>query len=403
MSETGLRILAIRRDGGSYRLFDVDPSDDEGIARIAVITGALDRTTSELAWACDLIAVATPARVVVTDTVLARSSLAARSGLRSGDVLDAPQLEAHGLAPLRIDLDARPARDQLQSLVDPIVSLIRSRPPIALRPRATSAAIACEWHAIERCVTLRLPKSPLPCFTIPVLEELDALFTLWRRDGIDADALILAGASPTTFSMGGDLATIADLARRRDLATLRHYARLSVQVVHDLWTGLDRGIVTVAAVEGEALGSGFEAVLACHAAVAAPTASFAFPESRFGLFPGMGATSLLGRRNSQELAEHLILTRRRIAVEEALRLGFVDHMAEDACPVTTARRLFGRADPRASESITASLDRRRALPRYDLAEALTVVDMWVEAVLALSESNIKEIERIARVQSRRKR
>lgn len=260
-----------------------------------------------------------------------------------------------------------------------------------------------EEDAATRTLTVRLTNAGVPSFTIALLEALDALFARWRAEDVPADALIFASATPATFSMGGDLATIAALARTRDRATLHHYAHVSARVVHALWTGLGRDLITIGAVDGKAFGSGFEAIVACTLAVAAPGARFAFPEARFGLFPGMGATSLLGRRASPALAESLILSGRHLTAPDAKAIGAVDILADigdtaEAC----ARRLATDQTAKARRLRADARTRRRSQP-YPLDEAYGVVDVWVDAVLTLSDDRIAEIERIARMQLARSR
>ncbi len=67
----------------------------------------------------------------------------------------------------------------------------------------------------------------------------------------------------------------------------------------------DTGAVSIAMVEGSALGGGFEAALAHHF-VLANNARMGFPEIAFNLFPGMGGYSLVARKAGMRLAEELI-------------------------------------------------------------------------------------------------
>jgi enoyl-CoA hydratase / 3-hydroxyacyl-CoA dehydrogenase len=80
----------------------------------------------------------------------------------------------------------------------------------------------------------------------------------------------------------------------------------------------------VARVHGLALGGGVELALACHHIVATPKASFAFPETGIGIYPGLGGTQRTTRRIGQGLAKWLVLTGQTVGASEALTIGLVD-------------------------------------------------------------------------------
>jgi enoyl-CoA hydratase/3-hydroxyacyl-CoA dehydrogenase len=80
----------------------------------------------------------------------------------------------------------------------------------------------------------------------------------------------------------------------------------------------------VARVHGLALGGGVELALACHAIVATPKATLAFPETGIGIYPGLGGTQRTTRRVGTGLAKWLILTGQTIDASEALAIGLVD-------------------------------------------------------------------------------
>jgi enoyl-CoA hydratase/3-hydroxyacyl-CoA dehydrogenase len=80
----------------------------------------------------------------------------------------------------------------------------------------------------------------------------------------------------------------------------------------------------VARVHGLALGGGVELALACHAIVATPKATLAFPETGIGIYPGLGGTQRTPRRVGTGLAKWLILSGQTIDAKEALAIGLVD-------------------------------------------------------------------------------
>lgn len=84
----------------------------------------------------------------------------------------------------------------------------------------------------------------------------------------------------------------------------------------------------VAAVNGLALGGGFEIALAADLVVADPTAAFAFPESRVGIFPGAGGVHRLRMRLPETIATHLLLTGERLTADRAAHFGLVTTVSE---------------------------------------------------------------------------
>ena len=80
----------------------------------------------------------------------------------------------------------------------------------------------------------------------------------------------------------------------------------------------------IARLHGLALGGGVELALACHAIVATPKASLAFPETGIGIYPGLGGTQRTPRRIGTGLAKWLVLSGQTIGAEEALAIGLVD-------------------------------------------------------------------------------
>ena len=94
----------------------------------------------------------------------------------------------------------------------------------------------------------------------------------------------------------------------------------------------------LAAVNGWAMGGGFETALACDIIVAAENAVFALPEPRVGLIAGAGGVHRLPRIIPQKQALGMILTGRRVTAAEGKELGFVNEVVPAGQALSAAKR-----------------------------------------------------------------
>jgi enoyl-CoA hydratase len=88
------------------------------------------------------------------------------------------------------------------------------------------------------------------------------------------------------------------------------------------------GCVTIAAIDGRALGGGLELALACTFRIAGPAARLGLPEVKLGLLPGAGGTQRLTRLAGRDVALDLMLSGRTIGAQEGRALGLVSRVAE---------------------------------------------------------------------------
>jgi len=122
---------------------------------------------------------------------------------------------------------------------------------------------------------------------------------------------------------GGEFCAGSDL-RRHDPGILRPAAGFG-----GLTERFDLDKPIIAAVNGAALGGGFELALACDLIVAAGSATFGFPEAKLGLAPLAGGPQRLVRAVGEKRALRLLLTAEAIGAEEALSLGFLHSVVPD--------------------------------------------------------------------------
>ena len=139
---------------------------------------------------------------------------------------------------------------------------------------------------------------------------------------------IVTGAGERAFSAGNDLKVQA--SGRRGPPARTGFAGLTLR--------FDLAKPLIAAVNGMAMGGGFEIALACDIIIAAENALFALPEPRVGLIAGAGGVHRLPRMIPQKQALGMILTGRRVPAAEGLALGFVNEVVPTGQALEGARR-----------------------------------------------------------------
>ena len=250
------------------------------------------------------------------------------------------------------------------------------------------------------------PSAYHPCFSERLLHEMKrGQESLRRRLAADSrpDApihhLVLA-SDADVFNLGGDLELFSRLIRIGDRARLLAYAQLCVSVAYHFARLADDRVNSIAVVQGDALGGGFEAALCCHTIIAEEGAGMGFPEVLFDLFPGMGAYTFLTRRVTPVQAERMMLDARVYPVEELLRMGVVDQVVPRGEGLAAARELM-RKHQRIGNALRSMNAVRQACRPVSLDELLAVTTEWVDAAMRLGDRGLKTMERLVRAQQRR--
>lgn len=177
----------------------------------------------------------------------------------------------------------------------------------------------------------------------PAHFELHEAFDAFAADP-DQWVGIVTGAGDRAFSAGNDLKHQAGGGEMRSPPS--GFAGLTSRF--DLTKPL------IAAVNGVAMGGGFEIALACDIIIAADTATFALPEPRVGLAALAGGLHRLPRAIGTKRAMGMILTARRVSAAEGAELGFVYQVTPPAELMAAARTLAGTICELGPMSIRAS-------------------------------------------------
>jgi enoyl-CoA hydratase len=207
--------------------------------------------------------------------------------------------------------------------------------------------LSCDGHVAE--LSLDNPGSRNAMTDAMAQEFRVAIKELNNRD--DVRVLIVHGAG-SAFSAGGDW----DMLEKR-AAENPESNRRAMRLFYDRFLAIRRlRVPSIAAVNGAAIGAGACLAVACDLRIAAASAKFGFTFVRIGLHPGMGATHLLPRLVGPGVAAELLLTGRTIDAEEALRIGLVNEVVDDALAAARAKAAaIATAAPVAVQQTKSSL------------------------------------------------
>lgn len=215
----------------------------------------------------------------------------------------------------------------------------------------------------------------------------------------DLKYMVLGSRFPGVFNLGGDLEMFARCIENQDRETLLQYSYLCVEIVERVWHCNDMPVVNIALAQGDALGGGFEAMMCFDVIIAERQARFGLPEVLFGLFPGMGAYSILSRKLGHAVAERMLLSGKVYTAEEMYDMGLVTVLADPGCGEDVTREYIRANSGRHAGHVGIYQAGRRVLP-LDLDELRDIVDGWVDAAMKLTERDLKMMRRLAAAQTR---
>lgn len=255
----------------------------------------------------------------------------------------------------------------------------------------------------------RLKYTGRPCMSRDLLKEIGEaqdLIARRARAGHQQDLpsrlmyQVLCSDLPEVFNLGGDLAYFIELIRAGNKIALFDYAKSCIDILYRSASGYDLPFTTIALVQGEALGGGFEAALSANVMIAERSARFGFPETVFGMFPGMGAFSFLARRIAPALAKRMIASGKVYTAEELYDMGVVDVLVPDGQGEAAVYQYIQHQRNRS----TGFLGLEKIIDQYhplSYKELIDVTTVWVDTAMQLSDKNIRLMQYLVRAQEKR--
>lgn len=195
------------------------------------------------------------------------------------------------------------------------------------------------------------------------LTEINQAFLDAESDN-DVRVVVIQGAGGKSFAAGAD---IQQLHERNALGAL-------IPGMQGLYTQIENcSKVTIAAVNGYALGGGCELALACDIRVATKNAKFGLPELNLGIIPGAGGTQRLSRIVGKGRALDMVLTGKIIDGEEAERIGLVTYFTEEASLIEKVEKVA--SDILKKGPVAVQLAKLAVHKGYDVDSSTA---MWIE-------------------------
>ncbi|BAQ09675.1 methylglutaconyl-CoA hydratase [Bacillus sp. OxB-1] len=171
----------------------------------------------------------------------------------------------------------------------------------------------------------------LNCFNYEALQKLQEVTNSIALDP-EVRVVIFTGAGEKAFSAG------ADLKERKTLNDTE--VRRNVKAIRDAFNGIaELPQPTIAAVNGYALGGGFELMVACDFPIAVKEATLGLTETSWAIIPGAGGTQRLPRLIGEMKAKELIFTAKRLTAEEAYDIGLLLQVVEKENLISSCEQL----------------------------------------------------------------
>lgn len=264
----------------------------------------------------------------------------------------------------------------------------------------TLSQISAFYEEDRKIMWMMLRAEPRPCFNYEVLQDILSLTESVKESGIEVNFWITGSLIPSIFNVGGDLNFFSNAIRGNKKQELSDYAKACVDCVYSAYTGFGVDAISIAMVEGTALGGGFEAALAHNFLLAQNNVKMGFPEVAFNLFPGMGGYSFVARKAGMKTAEDLIITGESHTAEWHKDKGIVDKLFDVDNAYDATREFIDTLIPKLN-TVRATLRTRNKILPVTYNELIDIAEDWVESAFKIEESNLEYMERLVTLQNKR--
>lgn len=266
----------------------------------------------------------------------------------------------------------------------------------------TYEQLSLNYDENQNALWLFMHSKPRPCFTPALIQEIQQVFSKIRQHDENTspvDYFVAASTVPGIYNLGGDLHYFQECIEQQDKERLRDYGHSCLDIGYQCSTQFGRNVITIALVQGQAMGGGLEAALACNVIIAEESATFGFPEILFNLFPGMGAHIFLSRRVAPYVAQRMITSGNKYSAKEMYDMGIVDVLVKDGEGTNATAQYIKRHRSRLLAQ-RAILQANYRLNPVSMQELQDINDLWVDISMQIKPQDIRTMERLIRAQGK---
>lgn len=243
---------------------------------------------------------------------------------------------------------------------------------------ADQAADVVTWKTVDQGITVvSIDRPPANALGIPLLDGMHLAMDAAERAG-DVKVMVISSALTGFFAAGADIKHLSSIDAETFTAYGDRMREVNDRLAAAPW-------LSIAAVDGVALGGGLELAMACTLRVAGRNARFGLPEVKLGLIPGAGGTQRLPRLVGRGRALDIMLTARQVRADEAFRIGLADRLTDGdvlAAALEFAAELIGPSLP-AQLAVVRTVDAAHDLP---LAEGANIEVAEIQSLFEEGEA-----------------
>nr|BFF39255.1 crotonase/enoyl-CoA hydratase family protein [Tenacibaculum mesophilum] len=210
--------------------------------------------------------------------------------------------------------------------------------------------------------------------------------------------IVSASTHKDIYNLGGDLPYFLKNIKSENKEALSEYANLCIDAIYNIYNTFGLPVLSIALVEGNAYGGGFECVMAHDIILSHKSAKFCLPENKFHLFPGMGAYSFLCRKLNIKAALKVLYTGNIYKAEELEEMGLVDCVFNEETGISSVINYMKKSNFSFQYNHYKCIKRVFPLQKKELKD---ITAMWVDACLNLESKSLRRMELVINAQLRK--
>ncbi|WP_062052644.1 crotonase/enoyl-CoA hydratase family protein [Aquimarina longa] len=265
-------------------------------------------------------------------------------------------------------------------------------------------SITVEYFRDHELLFWKIRDTGVPNFCLKGLQEFRE-FAVWVKEYFSHPdrplKFIVSGSEHDgIYNMGGDLGFFLESIKSGNKDNLSTYAHLCIDAIYSIYTSFGLPAITIALVEGNAYGGGFECALAHDFIIAEEKVKFCLPENKFNLFPGMGAYSLLYRKLNTADADIILKRGKTYTARYLESLGLVEKLSKKYMEVISLYDFVSKIIEQFNFEYHHIQCKKIVFPLAK-KELLEVTDLWVEACMKTDVFDLRKMEILVNAQTRK--